>query len=235
MKTEKEYAAVPAADGSAAEQDSEWDHAETETPFPGEMRSAEGAEGTEGAEGAKEAGADTAAQLLDIQRGILRAERWRTVLIVLLAVPALVFGFFTTMSVKEMERKTDTVLKQVSGVSDEMEYLTGQLTSLNTLSSRLLGEVKPGALSDTLDGLNNTLSSISDAAQNVSKLDPEAVNALLGRLDEELTGVSGALDTVKQLDPEAVNNLLGRIDEIMDTLNRLTPILETLSKWKLFG
>ncbi len=221
METKKEYAQTP-----AAERDSEWDNAKTEMPFPAEKPSAEGAE---------EAGADPAAQLLDVQRGILRAERWRTVLVVLFAVPVLVFGFFTAMSVKEMERKTDTILKQVSGVSDEMEYLTGQLTSLNTVSSKLLGEVKPGALSDTLDTLNNTLSSISDAAHNISKLDPEAVNALLGRLDEELTGVSGALDTVKQLDPEAVNNLLGRIDEIMDTLNRLTPILETLSKWKLFG
>ena len=197
-----------------------------EMPFPGEEPSDEGE---------KESETDRAAQLLDVQRGILRAERWRTVLIVLFAVPALVFGFFAAMSVKEMERKTDTIIKQVSGVSDEMEYLTGQFTSLNTISSKLLGEVEPGALSDTLDTLNDTLSSISDAAHNISKLDPDAVNALLGRLDEELTGVSGALDTVKQLDPEAVNNLLGRIDEIMDTLNRLTPILETLSKWKLFG
>ena len=199
------------------------DETEAEAVYPEEMRPA----GTEGDA--------PAAQMVDIQRKILRAERVRTAIILLIAVPALVFGFFTGMSVKNVEQKMDSMAKQMAGMTDSMEYMTGLITSLNTLSARLIGEVEPGAVSDTLEGMKEALTAISDAAGTIAALDPDAVNALLVRLDEELTGVSDVLDTVKQLDPDAVNNLLGRLDEIMDTLNRLTPVLETVSKWRIFG
>ena len=185
---------------------------------------------------------DGGEEMLAVQKKILLHERLRTVLIILLAVPVLAFGIQAVLSVRRMETQLDTVTGEVGGISGkvealsgEVERMAGQLTTLNTLSSKLIGEVEPGELLEVLDSLKAALSSVSDAAKTLAGVDTDAVNSLLTRLDDELDGISDALDTVKQLDPAAINNLLNRLDEVMATVDRLSGILDKLSGFKLFG
>ena len=175
-----------------------------------------------------------AEQLLAVQQKILRAERIRTILVVLLLLPLAVCGIFTALSARRMQTDTEVVKKQVQTLSENADILTGQMGAVNTLTS-LLGEVKEGDLAGTLAAVRDTLNSVSKAADTLSGLDIDEANGLIATLKTELKGLSGALDTVQQLDPEAVNNLLGQLDEIMVKVDRISAAIETLSKWKLFG
>ena len=177
-------------------------------------------------------------ELLDMQKELLVHARIRTVVLIGLIAPVivmLVWTILTGQTVRRMESSLDAASGQIETLMSEVSRASGQISTLSSSMSALSKAVDVDSLREITDSLKDALSSVSDAAHTLSKLDPEAVNTLLAQLDGEIDGLSGALETVSQLDPDAINNLLGRLDEVMATLDKLTGILDKFSSFKLFG